>query len=374
MTAEINEFFKTCRLYYRMLMTICVAALLFAIAPSDTQRLQQAIQEADLVSKIDFPRLFNKGLRDYEEVASEIDKITTVMHSAGVTYVNTEYQTLFGNVFLISRDDATIDSLRSYILQEHSSTSSFYIRQVNDSWLKELKQKISISKADPKNLERLEAGSDSIQLRWKQRTHDSYPMTDFQPKLRTKRIEVKVDLVKVIQKDSKYRQLVQGRKDNRPIVFPRLHEFWQEVRDLKPRDAISHLAVRKAYTKDNIAFLGLSIPAYLAGIVVPLAIFIILLHLHLYMRIFSKLMKAKEDISHKQIFFPWLPLFTDQTSKILTFIYNPLLPLIANILILLRTFSTEYLETSLIAILMTLAVAILGWLLYKKTRKLHLLV
>ena len=368
MAAEFYELLKTCRLYYRMLVTVCVAALLFAIAPSDTQRFQQAIQEAELVSEMDVARLLNEGVRGHDEVGAYIDKITAVTSATGIIYESSEYQTLFGELFLLPRTDATIDKLQRYILQVQSGI--FRIPQVDDSWFDEVKQEIADLGSVPKTLVRLQEGGRQIRLQWTTGAQHTFKITDSQ----AKQIEVIVDLVEVIQRDSKNGQLVQVRKGNQPIVFPRLREFWQEVRDLKPRETVSYLAYRKANTIDNIAFLGLSIPAYLAGIVVPLAIFVVLLHLYLYMRILSELMKSKEDAPHEQIGFPWLPLFTDRVSQTLTFIYNPLLPIIANILILRRSLSTGYFWTSLIAILMTLAAAILGVLLYaQKTRKLHLL-
>jgi hypothetical protein len=351
-----------------MLVTVCIAALLFAIAPSDTQRFQQAIQEAELVSEMDFARLLNEAVRGHDEVGAYIDKITAVTAATGIIYESSEYQTLFGDLFLLPRTDATINKLQRYILQVQSGI--FRIPLVDDSWFDELKQKIANLESNRKILKRLEEGGSQIQLWWTPGLQDTFNITDHRPK----QIEVKVDLVDVIQRDPKNGQLVQVRKGNQPIVFPRLHEFWQEVRDLKPRETVSYLAYRKANTIDNIAFLGISIPAYLAGIVVPLAIFVILLHLYLYMRILSDLIKSKEDAPHEQIGFPWLPLFTDRVSQTLTFIYNPLLPIIANILILRRSLHTGYFWTSLIAILMTLAAAILGVLLYaQRTRKLHLL-
>ena len=366
MTEEVNEFLKTCRLYYRMLVTVCVASLMFAIAPYDTQRFQQAIQEAELVSEMDFARLINKGVMDHNEVGAYIEKITAIMSAEDITYEELAYQTLFGELFSLPRN-ATIDELQKYIRQIQSG--AFVVPQVDDLWFNEVKQKIAELNSHPKILKRMQFGIPRTQLNWKDGIQKEINI----PNCGTKKIEVEVNLIEVIQKDPKNGQLVQIRKDNQMIIFPRLRAFWQEVRDLRPRDAVSHLAVRKAYTIDNIAFLGLSIPAYLAVIVVPSAIFIILLHLYLYMRILSKLM-SKEDTSHKQIGFAWLPLFTDPASQILTFIYNPLLPIIANILILQRSISREYIWLSLIAILVTLAAAILGLLLYaQKTRKLHLL-
>ena len=95
MTEQINEFLKTCRFYYRMLVTVCVAALLFAIAPSDTQRLQQAIQEAELVSVMDFAQLFNKGVKKNDEVEVYINKMAAVMSQAEIVEVEGSDHVLF---------------------------------------------------------------------------------------------------------------------------------------------------------------------------------------------------------------------------------------------------------------------------------------
>ena len=69
----------------------------------------EAIQEAELVSEMDVARLLNEGVREHDEVGAYIDKITAVMSAAGIIYEGSEYQTLFGDLFLLPITDATID-------------------------------------------------------------------------------------------------------------------------------------------------------------------------------------------------------------------------------------------------------------------------
>jgi len=136
------------------------------------------------------------------------------------------------------------------------------------------------------------------------------------------------------------------------VENPSVVTLQEEVRDLQPRRAVAYLAYRNANVSDNIALLGLSIPAYLAGLAVPLTSFILILHLHLYVRKLAQLLDQNGEAQAKKLLFPWLPLFQDRLSRLLTLVSYPFLPIVANVLILRRSFDLGFVWTMVLTIIL----------------------
>ena len=168
MTAQVDELLKTCRFYHRMLVAVCVAALLFGIAPSDTLRLQQAIEEAEQVSEMSFARLLNQAIRANDEARTYMDDITVIMSGAGAGYEGEAYEALFSRRFTLPHRNATIEQLEKYILARQSVV--FNIPQIDKSVLADIKQNLA-NLSHPERLKLLEyrmgGKRTGVSLRWK---------------------------------------------------------------------------------------------------------------------------------------------------------------------------------------------------------------
>lgn len=355
MPIQVDEFLRTCRLHHRTLVVVCVTALLFGLTPLDTRRLNQAIEEAELLSNVDFANLLNEATRGHDEAKPYIDKITATLSSLEIGYVGSAYQVLFGNIYSIPRADATIDTLRRYILKGQSA--NFPIPQVDDLWFDRIKQSLIDQGLHNKQLTRLKYNAEGVRLRSPGGVTNTVALKSWG----SKKIKVQADLVKVIQRDSKNGKLIQARKGNNPIVFPYLQAFWQEVRDLAPREAVAYLVNRKTNTTENITSLGVSIPANLAIFTVPLATFFLALFLYLYIMKLVELVKSVEDVNTEEQIFPWLAIFKGWKSQTLTFFSNPVLPLLANVIIIRRSWHSSSFFVILLAIILTLLTMFLGF-------------
>ena len=360
MLIQVDEFLRTCRLHHRTLVVVSVTALLFGFAPSDRTKLNQAIKEAELLSEVDFTDLLSEALREKDETKFYIDKITATLYSLDISYKRSAYQALFGNIYSLPQDNWTIAKLQKYILEKQYTRLN--IPQVDDQWFDRIKQFLTANKLQNKQLNSLQCSGSSVQLYFNGGTQNKFEIESS----KTKGIEVQADLVKVIQRDPKYRQLIQDRKGDKAVVFPYLHGFWQEVRDVKPRQAVAYLAYRKVNTIENITFLGLSIPAYLASFAVPLATFLLTLHLYLYTMKLVELVKPTEKVMTEDQIFPWLAIFKDRISQTLSFVSNPTLPFFANVIIIYRSWNNSSWFASLIAIFFTLVTVFLGFRSYSE--------
>lgn len=361
MTSQVDEFLKTCRFHYRTLVVVCVTSLVFAVAPSEKQMLQEAIQEAELVAEMDFGRLLDQAVMDDPGAAGTyMRKITGILSRRVISYAGPVHGAVFPHGQLRLPDQSfTIDRIQAYIQDKQSVT--FDVPQLDEGVFEEIRDHL------------LKGVSHSIRfgsIEYPVRNDQSYQVA-IRPELGTQtkfeidspwkglqQTEVQADLVRLIREDPEYQVLVHCPGDDTVVIFPRLHRFWEEIRDMKPRRAVSYLAYRNANVSDNVALLGLSIPAYLAGLAVPLASFILILHLHLYVRKLAQLPEQNGEAQAEELLFPWIPLFRDRLSRLLTLASYPILPIVANVLILRRSFHLGVVWTMVLTIIL---IALLGF-------------
>ena len=302
------------------------------------------MQEAELVAKMDFGRLLDQAVLDDPVAGTYMRKITAVLSKRVTSYSGPAHHALFPRgQFKLPDKTFTIDRIQAYILYKQSVEFGF--PQFDEATYEEIGSHLARSESDTTRLGQLEYRDRvdqkiQVELRWyggtQTRFEIDYPWKGFPLR------EVHADIVKLISTDTEYRELIHCPGNDAIIIFPHLHRFWEEVRDLQPRRAVAYLAYRNANVSDNIALLGLSIPAYLAGLAVPFITFILILHLHLYISKLAQLLDQNGEAQAEKLFFPWLPLFCDQLSRLLTLVSYPFLPIVANVLILRRSFHLNF--------------------------------
>ena len=354
MTGQVDEFLKTCRFHYRTLVVVCVTALLFAVAPSDKQMLQEAIQEAELLAEMDFGSLLDQAVLDDPVAGTYMRKIKAVLSKKVGSYSGPAHHALFPlGQFKLPDQSFTIDRIQEYIQDKQSVEFGF--PQLDEAAFEQIGSHMAKSESNSTRLGQIEYvglgdQKSQIELKWygynATRFEIDYPWKGYTLR------EVHADIVKLILTDSEYRELIHIPSDDTVVIFPNLHRFWGEVRDLEPRRAVAYLEYRNANVSDNIALLGLSIPAYLAGLAVPLMTFILILHLHLYVHKLERLLEQNGETQAEKLLFPWLPIFQDRLSRLLTLVSYPFLPIVANVLILRRSFHLGFVWTMVLTIIL----------------------
>lgn len=339
MAAHVVEFLKTCRFHQRTLVIVCVTALLFAVAPSERRKLEKAIQEAELASKIDFQALIGRGVCSDEDANAYVERIANILDAAEIGYARAPHEVLLGVVNPpLPQTGATVEQLQNHILEEHLVVAN--VPGIDDHFLEDLNRNVTNLEPRSEALYELGLRADGVRktvvhMRWRggyeKRLEMDHPIV-------INRTQVQIDFAELIGTDSTIRHLL-VRDDDRWTVFPSLQEFWREVRDLRPRDAVRHLAIRNAYVSENLTFLSLAIPTFLAGVAVPLTTVLLMWHLHLYLRRLTDLPKASLEATVDN--FPWPPLFSDRISRLFTFLSYSFLPIVANIFVVWRSFHMD---------------------------------
>ncbi len=357
MRTQMEDFLRACRFHHRTLIVVSVTALLFAATPSEKQRLEEAIQEAEFLSTVDFVDVYERAVRDHEEAGTYIKKIEALLQEARIDWARPAHQALFSSGNLpLPEESARIGELQRYILEMVPTV--LMVWQVDDSALRKIGQELAKIGPREEGLFHLWYSRDGQEatavLQWKGGFEHR---CELDTPLHYKKTEFHFDPLEVIRNHPQNKRLIQIRRSQRPVVFPHLQRFWAEIRDMAPRRAASYLTQRKALSRNSIAFLGLSVPAQLAGIAIPLTTFLLALHLYLYMRRLNGMLRSVAPSQTDPRCFAWLPLFPDRASRTLSVISWLLAPTIANISILCRSWHTGML-TILVAMLFTFATAV----------------
>jgi hypothetical protein len=336
-------------------VVLSLTAILFGIVPSETTKLQRAIDEAEQISQLDFPQLFTTAVADNAEIGPYARKIAHILSGAGIECKLAVYQVLWGEAcFQLPPSSAKLQQLQDYILDPKAATVVLPI--IPDSSLDHLKDKVLESRPYSAKLAHLEVVGAGDETRVRLQFYGGSGNFDVSLPYawNSAKVDVRASLVDLMAGDARVRELVRLTSDGEPILFPQLQQYWPEVRDLTPRQVTRDLATRKAFTGDKIEFLGFSIPTYLAGIAVPLAVLILLLHLLIYVDRLLQLLIAGGDTQACELDFPWLPLLQDRVSPALTLLSFLGLPVAANFVIACKSFG----RTSAWAFLVVIALAI----------------
>lgn len=357
MKTQVDEFLKTCRLHYRTLVVVSITALLFAIAPSEKERLSLAAEEAELVARMDFAQLYERAIRSNEKANEYLNFMSRICAGAHAIPPKPASQAFFRNTVIFPDQQATLQDLYDYARKKHRVVLS--VPTLDDSLIEPIRQAVEKSRIDAKRRGNMDPDKEPfyslsltnrLRIKWER---DMEGGEQVPHPISLTPVELQVDFVELMATDANACRLVQPSENGPTLVFPCLHEFWQEVRDLKPREAVSYLAARKARTNDRIDFLGLSIPAPLAGWAVVVTTFLLVVHLHLYVRRLVYLVQRDGEAPSEELYFPWLPLFQDRLSRVLTVISYPFLPIVANVLIMRRSFHLGLGSTIVLAIILT---------------------
>jgi hypothetical protein len=130
------------------------------------------------------------------------------------------------------------------------------------------------------------------------------------------------------------------------LWLPSLRPVWNDVKDLTIEGARDYLANTLYEKRTTAEFGGISFDARAVSFVAPLGTIAILLYLGAFIRNLTLAhVRAGEPIQD----FPWIVLFSDFTSHVLTYTSIVLLPIVANVWLLAKT--STWLQVSVILVI-----------------------
>ena len=122
-------------------------------------------------------------------------------------------------------------------------------------------------------------------------------------------------------------------------AFPEAREFWPEIANLSPSEAVTLLSAAKdeSDTQNPIVIWGLSIPAGTVTVFAPLLVLISLVYTRSHL---SHLDRHKQDFEDVSGTFGWIVLFPDRVSGWVVTATIGLLPTVSLLVLLFKTWST----------------------------------
>lgn len=126
--------------------------------------------------------------------------------------------------------------------------------------------------------------------------------------------------------------LVQG-SGGRATFFPKLKQFWPLVRPMTINEAYAHIDEASRGSEREVTILGLEINAGVARWAAPLLTALALCYLVGNLNHLIALARNKGDTLRE---FPWIALFPDRLSRVMTFLSLCILPVAANVFLLVR--------------------------------------
>lgn len=121
-------------------------------------------------------------------------------------------------------------------------------------------------------------------------------------------------------------------------VFPKLHVVWNEVLTATPNGALVALEDKRKSGRQQVSFLGLSVEESIAIIAGPAALLMTMLYLFVHLRHIASFSEAHgEELKS----YPWIALFPDKMSRALTLASLVALPLLANSILLVRSWTAK---------------------------------
>ena len=135
------------------------------------------------------------------------------------------------------------------------------------------------------------------------------------------------------QKPKDYNQVV-SRREGREILFIHLKELQNQIGSMSLPEALKFLQDKIDSTKSEVSLLGFSLEERIVIWVGPTVILVLLLFLLVHVK-HLHLIWSTSDIIAKT--FPWMPLFSGRLSRLLTFASIVCLPVVSNIMLLVRS-------------------------------------
>ena len=394
----IQDALGTARLTHRLLVGICAATLLFAIAPDPRVEMRGAIAElaqlhealnddgysahlraelSRLPAEIDRAELFEKLCATIEDAGFRHDAMDfeTDLDSGDLPEPPHSNQALTEIVAGIDRSrkvdiheldlDATLAEA-GRILQEFKKSPEGdgldLVLQVDIVYH-------SVLRRDPEEpLERPQRLDFAVQTKL---GADPTYNGDFDRTWATGELRLQGHAYPSYEEHLKtwWPQLWSSVDGNDEIFLRSTRRYWQGIRDLKVGDALRSLESRLVEEERALPLLGLSVPADLVALAAPLAILGLLLFLLAHI---SHLSTLRRHHAPTFAIFPWLVLFDGRWRRLLALVAHGLLPIVACGLLLLRI--GESLPAGLrglLALSVCSAAGLLGWRINSLNRAIH---
>lgn len=357
----MEEHLKTIRTIHRTILVLCATVLVFAVSPNDSARYSNALQEIELLHEL---RKNTDSFGEYLKTAfaDHIDqRFATAVKNSGI------YQLTGGIRVELDATNADISiSSRWY---------QFHIRELLDTFDSSLENILQyLQNDDPivvflpdfKDVTRSVCAAidenDSVRSWGKKLLSADFVLmagtTANSASTTTATVTLDVELAEYagyrrvtlsgapvtvertsipgtgiatwFATDELGKALIRT-QDGQSLLFPGLLKVWPDIRTSDFRTARFVLESARDNARQQLAFFGLKVHESVALVAGPVVILLALLYL---------LAHIKHVDSRSSPSFPWVGLFDDPLSKLLTHTSILVLPLVANASIILRSWNT----------------------------------
>jgi len=376
MNAIISDCLENARFIHLVIIGISATIIVFAISPRESRAYESAIVELNVLHNVDL-----NSLRDYVHRAAansgsstfkeNVEEFIRKSRLAVADSVDLSTNAAVPVIFKYPSLDAPLAEVDKYFNSDHF----IYVFEPNTS---ELQEQLAESLASVK-LERKDAGrkgdsfaltkvtlkddSNRYNLEAMQKAVDEFRGTskDTIPATALFDIEIRTDagesvrarqlsgyLVPLKEKTFKvwfreqptFKDLVLTSPENPETysVFPKLHVVWNEVLTATPNGALVTLEDKRKSGRQQVSFLGLSVEESIAIIAGPAALLMTMLYLFVHLRHIASFSEPhREELKS----YPWIALFPDRMSRALTLASLVALPLLANSILLVRSWTAK---------------------------------
>lgn len=373
MSAIISDCLENARFIHLVIVGISATVIVFAISPRQSLTYESAIVELNTLHKLDL-----NGLNEYVERAVADQQSNTFKESvqeflkesrlAVADSVKLDAGSALPVIFKYPPLAAPLTEVDKYFYSEHS----IYLFEPNTQELKEQLQEVLASvklerksagrKVESFVLTKITLKGEQIRMEEMQKAVEEFRGRPEEgvPVVALFDAEIKTDAGESVRaqqlsghlvplKGKGFKEWFRGQpmfkdlviespdKPDAYAVFPKLHLVWNEVLTLTPDGALVALEDKKKSGRQQVSFLGLSVEENIAIIAGPAALLMTVLYLFVHLRHIASFTAAhNEDLKS----YPWVALFPDNLSRVLTCVSLVGLPMLANTVLLARSWTS----------------------------------
>lgn len=326
---------KAARFAHRLLLTICLTALLFTITPVEIPVYDKVEEELNALLRLDFNEIQLKAALRTNIVKKHISDIDIICRKYGYNYIPDGRNNFFsinpryGVIHNITLDEIferlnrTIELNISVVkINDHLAHGiEAFLKKYNRAQNPDLGRIVSIYHNSDKKL----AFDFNGKILYSSAT---YRITDKDKD----QICRPFNFVVEIFDDDDYRQLLKLRMGPK-ATMPNLNKVWNQIRFENPRDALEIIARKDVPEKaKEIHFLGFSIPQKLLSLALPFLILAFSWNLFVHVRYLLLLACNNANI----LKYPWIALMPGFEATIGTIVSVLLIPALTTSMLLLK--------------------------------------
>ncbi len=373
----MEEYLKSTRTLHRLLITVSVIFLAFALAPNQLKEVQNALDELDLIRRIPY--------RQYVKFVDGANKEQFRTNVKALHFPVSENARLIRPFYcMLPGPEATLNDHRlffeaptpvAYFVPEYLKDPTRLFEFIELNKKNNIKELISIELKYP-DIKFLQYGPNRVEIkellsRLPQKGDNVYALYEFSYKdspdasgsisldcyvYETKTSRHSYPFFWLQQLPSEFHELIITSGVDKKVfistsfllyqniqswvscTFPRLQKVWDHVAGRTLAEATVYLKREIAFKRRNLTLLGITFDAQLAvwaGLVGMLGI---ILFLAIYLARLVGMVNGREEEIR---LFPWIPLFPGMSSRCVSIITNIALPICASFFLVVRVYDHD---------------------------------